>query len=1220
MKILNLYVLLFIAVLTTVVSCTRDKGQVATVRLALPGSNGAFDKLGSLSGNEQVNMVIISVTGAGISQPILFQWDGHNSNGAPPPAYFEVTVPRGESRLFQALLIMADTSTGASTFYYGDLVKTVQAEESINITASQVTSNSVSDGYIAGRFVNADGSGPSGGLRVYFPIAGKPKMLVARKEIFGGWFSTFALEGANLEYVLDDGQLLFGAPVSVTSASLLSTSTNSVQNMRVQLPLKFYSEGGGASPRKPEAPSKAVLGWFGPGIAGKKLCFLDTARAIPNVYTTSNTANMDTIEWAPLATTPTTIQASVEAANGGVRGGWATSTTDSTQLCAASGTRFIDYISVDDASVAYQNSSLAFRGPFQLKGSSNGDSQALEVSFASNTLTVGWKYLPHVYSVGSQKGLDGSDIFARILATAPSNGGGGNEDFRGSEDGVLCSQLNSLGFTVLASEPVNTSSVDLVENVSITSLPSGFASAFSDGRVQLIVCPYRLGSGKSYFTSAAVYRGQGGGNNSGPMMATTIQLISAQVTPPANVGNNFCTPVFVQGAHNGQPAMFPSNTQVSMTADDGDTSIYLDSSCSSTMTGAVNVYGSSLILYVKRSGSGTVTRNLTAVASNGLTGTASLSITAYDVSTPIPVIKVKAPTSILAYKCYEVSAETWHVDGGLSVPYAFPNTYSSFTWPASNFTYYDSYQGPCEGYTPSNLTIGGYSLISRVYFRYTGSASQVTLQPSHGAFAGDGIGISGGVNIPVIQPGAASQISIKMAQTLQEGRCEKVDFEIVDSNGNLSPAPAALSINLNAGSGGAFYQYSGCSSAQSGPLTMNSGDLKKTLYYKNTTAVSGAPIQVNVSATNSSPSLSGSTNISVTAATASMILSAMPGQTFTDCSGVTGSPLPHTLGSNVYLNLYAVKYNNCLDTDYNASLASISSSGVMSMPAPNAITFVNGVAYFGVTANSAGANSMYVSGSAYGVGGIMNFGTTSLSLFAPANKFNIYMNQAASLVPGACQIFAVIPEDNYGYAQLSTASVTVSLSASGGTVYTDKDCALPLSGGSFNATQSSKFHVFYYKNTTASDAQTISASAAGGYTTINFNTNTLASGSVTAATKWQILGYSGTTIASTHQCLPYISYLADAGGMFVSPGADITNVRLMTSYLNGTTGYITDQFDCAYPYIDLTDVTLSSSLGYRASYATPASNPVTGHRINARDNYSGSSVYTPAYLDLYRSD
>ena len=104
MKILNLYVLLFVVVFTTVVSCTRDKGHVATVRLALPGSNGAYDKLGSLSGNEQVSMVIISVTGAGINQPILFQWDGHNSNGAPPPAYFEVTVPRGESRLFQALL------------------------------------------------------------------------------------------------------------------------------------------------------------------------------------------------------------------------------------------------------------------------------------------------------------------------------------------------------------------------------------------------------------------------------------------------------------------------------------------------------------------------------------------------------------------------------------------------------------------------------------------------------------------------------------------------------------------------------------------------------------------------------------------------------------------------------------------------------------------------------------------------------------------------------------------------------------------------------------------------------------------------------------------------------------------------------------------------------------------------------------------------------------
>ena len=1222
MKKLNLYVLLIGFAISSVLGCTRDKGQLTTVRLALPGSNGASNKLGSLTSTEQVNIVVINVTGPGISNPVFYQWDGHRSNNAQPPAFFEVTVPRGESRLFQALVVMSDTSTGASKFYYGDLSKSVQAEESINIVASQVNSAAVSDGQIAGRFVNADGTGPSGSLRVYYSVAGKPKMLVARKEIFGGWFSTFALEGANLEYMLDDGQLLFGGPISVTSSSLLSISTNSVQNMRVQLPLHFYTEDSNATDRKAQAPSKIVLGWFGPGIAGKKLCFTNTDRAIPYAFTSASVANTNTIQWAPLASTPTSTQAAIESANGGVRGGWASNTTDSTQLCTASGDRFIDYISVDDANITHNDSLLAFRGPFQFQGTMNG-SQILDATYASSTLTVAWKYLPQVYSTNTQKGVDGADIFSRILATAPSGGGG--EDFRGSEDGVLCSQLSSLGFMNLASEPVNTTATDLAESVSISSLPSGFATAFDEGRVQLIVCPYRIGlSGKNYYSSAAVYYGQGGGGSSGGgggmMMATALQWMSPQVTPPANIGNAVCTPLSVQGVNNGQPAMFPSSTLLTFSSDNGDTTVYVDSACSTPVSGVLNAYGNRHTVYVKRAGSGTANRNFTVVASGALTATSNISVMAYDIATPIPSIKVKAPTTIMAYKCYELTAETWHVDGSFAVPYSFTNTYYGFSWPATGFTYYDNYQGPCEGYTPSSLNIGGMYLSSQVYFRYTGNASTVSLIPTHANFSGDGINVLSALNIPVTQPGAASKIMIKMPSSIEQGRCEKVDFEITDTSSNLTPAPANLAITLNAGSGGQFYQYPGCSTPQTSPLAMNTGDLKKTLYYMNTTAVASTPVQLTLSATNSSPNLIGSFNISLTPATANQIVVVMPGEIFTDCSGRTGSPADFPYGATVGVQLYATKFNNCIDVNYNATLSSLTtySSAVQTLPSPNTVTFANGVASFNLITAPSGQSSYTFNGAANSNYGSMYFNSSTAFLFSPANKFNIYMNQVTSLVPGACQIFAVIPEDNYGYAQIMPSTVSVNLSASGGVIYTDNACTNPF-GGTFVADKYNKYYVFYYKNTNASDAQVITATASS-FTSVNLAVSTLASGSVGPATKWQLLGYGGTTLASSHPCLPYISYLADAGGMFVSPGTSMNDVRMLANYLNGTTGYITDQFNCGYPTIDVTDVTLSSSIGYRASYATPASNPGTGHRITVRDNYLGTSVYTPAYIDLYRSD
>mgnify|MGYP001466693473 FL=1 len=232
--------------------CTK-KAEVTSVNMQMPDwskltqKNG---KTGALSIVKVVDRVMINISGPDIPTPIVYIWqldrDNLSSEVIPtPPAEFELTVPRGSSRLIQVLTLIQDYNTatqdkeGEMVFYYGDVTKNlVNSVEPVNI-ALAVASNSTGEGSISGRYFNADGSTPTGVVNMYFAPPGKNPMIVERTSIFSGYFNFFLLPDVPFTYRLENGTVLFS---SITTASFATGLGGRAMNVSVP---QGYREHGG---------------------------------------------------------------------------------------------------------------------------------------------------------------------------------------------------------------------------------------------------------------------------------------------------------------------------------------------------------------------------------------------------------------------------------------------------------------------------------------------------------------------------------------------------------------------------------------------------------------------------------------------------------------------------------------------------------------------------------------------------------------------------------------------------------------------------------------------------------------------------------------------------------------------------------------------------------------------------------------------------------------
>lgn len=1215
MRLLNnrphfIFSLILLAAAIGFAGCTRKTGSATSINLKIAGGGGADAKTVSAM-SDSIDAIIINVTGSGISAPIFYQWTSHSGGSnvaATPPDSISLSVPNGDGRLVQALMLIKSGTGGGGGFYYADATISLSGgDTSVPLTVLPIGSASTGDDNIAGRYLTSATGGPSGKISVYYPVPNKPRMLVDNnQEMFNGWFRVFAIEGAQLDYVVSDGTELFGMPVGEDSTAVFGPVT--AQNLRVSVPAYYNSQDGGTTHVDLQSPRKAVYGFFGSGVSGQQVCFNNSSGPISYAY--QDASSSLTLNWNPHATVPGAFDAYIAGGGSGL-------TPSLGSLCQPTGSPtpipFVDYLALNDAQVTSGDSALGFKGPFQIQpnlGGGGGGGSTLSTSYTSGTLTVNWTYLPGVQTSGTVQGIDGVDIFGRAETAAPSYGG--NQDYNGNNDSVLCAQLTTLAnkFTYLGT----VSAVDSSQAFTASSLPTGLSTAYSSGSTTTIACPFASAAGKIYFNSAAVADGGSMGGGGGPP-ATSFTIVTPQFpgqTPsnPVQIANTVCTHFQVQGLNGALPAMFPSSTNFYFTPDTGTLHVFKDTTCTNSISAPISYGGTGVFDFYMLDVDTSPTAHVLSVAATGglsLTRTVHTISQAANTSPPNKALLINAPASIIAYSCYPVSFESWNFDNAVPAN-TVPQSISGF-YPMLPI------QTGLQFYTDGQCSVTGGSMIyfytsqsqAPMSFRYSlPTPTTLNLQPTSGV---SGVALQGGAAVTVTEPSAVTQLSLNVNSSMPAaGNCMPVQLNFADSNGNPAPASVNATITLSS-PGGTFYQYnsSTCTTPISGVTILASQPSpSQTFYFQPTTA---GP--VTLTATSDTPVLTGTYNLSVGPAVANQIVALFPGQSLSGTAPYMVPPNPsgQGYGSTFPVDLYALKYDGTVDTTYNFTLQGLNSGiGFQTLPSCGTVTFASGHASFMVTTMVSGASYAYLGGYAPAAdGSTMSFNSASLPLVPMATQFSIYANNFTALTPNTCQIFMVVPEDANGLAATPTAPVTVNLSAgANGGIYSDYSCTSSVTAYGFGPTDN--FHVFYLKGNSSSAG--VVSTAAVGYTSATTSFSVAPTGAPATASNWQIIGRQFPSHTLAGQCNPYVVYLSDTSGNSVIPGGVVNNLRVQMTVSSGTTGYFNLGLPCnSGSFIDGANQTMYANPGFRAFFGAAPPNPSSTEGITVND---ATSTYAPS--------
>lgn len=257
-------------------ACTRPDMDQSKVSISLPSksTSGKVDAQGA----EVLSHVVINVTGAGMN-PFVFNWDKHSSPVAPNEFFFD--FQQGSGRLVQVLAVYQDATTQAMSFYYGDTTADFNTSAvTLFINVSSLSSGYTASGKVAGRYLTAANSGPTGGVDITYTPPNRPPMIIERSFIYNGWFNLFGLSDVDMTYRLFDGTILFGGPVRLGDTAIFPNSSGRI--VKLQMPLHL-SERDGVD--QPSEPSFMIWGWFGASTftAGKYVC-LDSVPSTLSEY------------------------------------------------------------------------------------------------------------------------------------------------------------------------------------------------------------------------------------------------------------------------------------------------------------------------------------------------------------------------------------------------------------------------------------------------------------------------------------------------------------------------------------------------------------------------------------------------------------------------------------------------------------------------------------------------------------------------------------------------------------------------------------------------------------------------------------------------------------------------------------------------------------------------------------------------------------------------
>lgn len=766
--------------------CTK-KAEVTSVSMQMPDWNKLTQKngkTGALSIVKVVDRVMINISGPDIPTPIVYIWqldrDNLSSEVIPtPPAEFELTVPRGSSRLIQVLTLIQDYNTatqnkeGEMVFYYGDVTKNlVNAVEPVNI-ALAVASNSTGEGSISGRYFNADGSTPTGVVNMYFAPPGKNPMIVERTSIFSGYFNFFLLPDVPFTYRLENGAVLFN---SITTASFATGLGG--RAIHVSVPQGYREYGGGGS-RSFVSPRGKILGFFGPGagLTTREMCFPTSVVAISGFYDAA--VSGDPIYW----NFNSANQADARVITGG--------TASSGGLCAGGGTFGTQILSLNTNRLIYGDSPLPMRGPFQ-EFTQGSYSSFLNVTQTGATqLLVDWEYLPGV--VGSS--VDGVGIFYRVF--------GVNENLDDEwHDSAPCNKLSEYGYSEITRVAAGSGPVSAYTWNTTASV----ISSRNAGRLKTLICPY-ANARSGYYDFAVTHY------NSGGYTPSATQIMAKSLTEPSTtysaatphrVARETCTAIQVRMADfSGKPApRAESLDTMTVNVDVGGAMALLfeDANCTQPMGGVSSLdyglhHGFETVIFVRGDLSQTTDYQLT-ISDVTAGGTPLPSLTHHiRPVTPAPVthLLAMAATNVVRWQCYPYTISSGVLDGMAlvanspisAVSISLPNT-AGLEW------YYDS---NCMTHASPGTFIDINSSMTKRYFRYTAPSNSMSLTPS-----GDTGGLTRlGPTLQATDPAAPTRLRLEGIGSTYSSSSSCVPIRLVAFNqlGQVSPTGSPQNISVS---------------------------------------------------------------------------------------------------------------------------------------------------------------------------------------------------------------------------------------------------------------------------------------------------------------------------------------------------------------------------------------------------------------------------------------
>lgn len=879
------------------ISCTRSLDHTAHISLSLPNkikSQAALHMAQApvvrattspspspspSTGMADLQHVIINVTASDF-KGVFAAFDSHG-NAAGLGSSFDVTLPGGNGRLFQVLAVYKDAN-GGDAFYYGDVVADVSSDGAVVVPVAAIGASGIGEGSVAGQYVDATGlSGPTGMGTIRFTPPGKPPMVVTTFDMANGYFSTFALSGVGLDYMLPDGTTqMFGGP--------LDLNTHTIANAEVVfgLPALYRSHGGGITRTfEPQLPSKALIGVFGPGADLVNVNGSLRGVCYPNITIQMNSAYQDGGGVTPVtfyanSTNPADIRVVSKSSGSRVLG---TSTTDSEGLCTdgnGAHSRYLDYLSVDPQRIAEQDQVLAFRGPLMASlppGSTYRNT--IDMTLSSTTVSGSFNYLPGVVTNSSYVGIYGIDIYYRIIDSKTPNA----YDFESHGAGSACNTLGGLPVPFVPGAYVPANGVALTVNTSFNfNIPTALAAT---DMLQVLACPY-MNSAKGKFYLDIAGSASYGGNFSpgGPPLATQFAMAeyignrADGSSGTINLANGVCSPVYIIGLDSATPvpnmAELPimNTANVILTAGSANFGVYYDGYCTNTTGPAMYTMGGSpyggLLVYIKRTGTGNYSDTVGVNDVPDNLGTANIALNFYDVpGSSSEILAMRVPPQITAYNCYEVDATTYLHDNSFVVPdllAPWPTNHSIQMPSVPNLTYY--YDPMCSNPTGSSPSITldsmhmTFSSYTGIYFTYVGAATSLDLTPTLGAPTFTGTIVGGANSIMVTQPGAPAMLMAMPQGSTNYNACVRIDIMLTDSYGQATPATTTASVSVNA-TLGQFYTDNSCMTpfGLSMTATLSVGQTYTSVYYM---SASPGPETINTSTT-SFGSISGTDSFTV---------------------------------------------------------------------------------------------------------------------------------------------------------------------------------------------------------------------------------------------------------------------------------------------------------------------------------------------------------------------